>query len=148
MDLLFSIVSTCSPLQMPSISYQAGKGHCLSSMMSAESLNHGGNFLFLFFFLWSRIIFICTCITNSNYQMWSCTQRIIMYKILFKKWKTSSFTYFLVNFFLLYNVFYYRMSLLLGPPGSGKTTLLLALAGKLDSDLKVCNPSLSLLCPS
>ncbi|KAF3334923.1 pleiotropic drug resistance protein 3-like isoform X3 [Carex littledalei] len=30
-----------------------------------------------------------------------------------------------------------RMSLLLGPPGSGKTTLLLALAGKLDSDLKV-----------
>lgn len=30
-----------------------------------------------------------------------------------------------------------RMTLLLGPPGSGKTTLLLALAGKLDSDLKV-----------
>ncbi|XP_072970521.1 ABC transporter G family member 36-like [Typha angustifolia] len=29
-----------------------------------------------------------------------------------------------------------RMTLLLGPPGSGKTTLLLALAGKLDSDLK------------
>lgn len=29
------------------------------------------------------------------------------------------------------------MTLLLGPPGSGKTTLLLALAGKLDSDLKV-----------
>ncbi|XP_039117320.1 ABC transporter G family member 44-like [Dioscorea cayenensis subsp. rotundata] len=30
-----------------------------------------------------------------------------------------------------------RMTLLLGPPGSGKTTLLLALAGKLDSELKV-----------
>ncbi|KAG0577501.1 hypothetical protein M758_5G154100 [Ceratodon purpureus] len=30
-----------------------------------------------------------------------------------------------------------RMTLLLGPPGSGKTTLLLALAGKLDTDLKV-----------
>ncbi|KAL5226571.1 hypothetical protein ABZP36_014836 [Zizania latifolia] len=29
-----------------------------------------------------------------------------------------------------------RMSLLLGPPGSGKTTLLLALAGRLDKDLK------------
>jgi ABC-type multidrug transport system ATPase subunit len=29
------------------------------------------------------------------------------------------------------------MTLLLGPPGSGKTTLLLALAGKLDKDLKV-----------
>uniref|UniRef100_A0A7I4DSN0 ABC transporter domain-containing protein n=1 Tax=Physcomitrium patens TaxID=3218 RepID=A0A7I4DSN0_PHYPA len=29
-----------------------------------------------------------------------------------------------------------RMTLLLGPPGSGKTTLLLALAGKLNSDLK------------
>ncbi|KAF8026782.1 hypothetical protein BT93_F3302 [Corymbia citriodora subsp. variegata] len=29
-----------------------------------------------------------------------------------------------------------RMTLLLGPPGSGKTTLLLALAGKLDPDLK------------
>ncbi|XP_042514692.1 ABC transporter G family member 39-like isoform X1 [Macadamia integrifolia] len=29
------------------------------------------------------------------------------------------------------------MALLLGPPGSGKTTLLLALAGKLDSELKV-----------
>ncbi|XP_074586920.1 ABC transporter G family member 36-like [Curcuma longa] len=29
-----------------------------------------------------------------------------------------------------------RMALLLGPPGSGKTTLLLALAGKLDSDIK------------
>ncbi|KAJ0960089.1 hypothetical protein J5N97_000148 [Dioscorea zingiberensis] len=30
-----------------------------------------------------------------------------------------------------------RMTLLLGPPGSGKTSLLLALAGKLDSSLKV-----------
>ncbi|GAB4856417.1 hypothetical protein Ancab_014335 [Ancistrocladus abbreviatus] len=30
-----------------------------------------------------------------------------------------------------------RMTLLLGPPASGKTTLLLALAGKLDKDLKV-----------
>ncbi|KAF8398268.1 hypothetical protein HHK36_017195 [Tetracentron sinense] len=30
-----------------------------------------------------------------------------------------------------------RLTLLLGPPGSGKTTLLLALAGKLDNDLKV-----------
>ncbi|KAL5729458.1 transcription factor [Ranunculus cassubicifolius] len=30
-----------------------------------------------------------------------------------------------------------RMTLLLGPPSSGKTTLLLALAGKLDEDLKV-----------
>ncbi|KAL5545906.1 hypothetical protein UlMin_005593 [Ulmus minor] len=30
-----------------------------------------------------------------------------------------------------------RMTLLLGPPGAGKTTLLLALAGKLDSDLRV-----------
>ncbi|XP_010254255.1 PREDICTED: ABC transporter G family member 39-like isoform X3 [Nelumbo nucifera] len=30
-----------------------------------------------------------------------------------------------------------RMTLLLGPPGSGKTTILLALAGKLDTDLKV-----------
>ncbi|CAO2820693.1 unnamed protein product [Amaranthus hypochondriacus] len=29
-----------------------------------------------------------------------------------------------------------RLTLLLGPPGSGKTTLLLALAGKLDKDLK------------
>ena len=29
------------------------------------------------------------------------------------------------------------MTLLLGPPGSGKTTLLLALAGRLDEDLKV-----------
>ncbi|CAN6717057.1 unnamed protein product [Malus baccata var. baccata] len=30
-----------------------------------------------------------------------------------------------------------RMTLLLGPPGAGKTTLLLALAGKLDDDLRV-----------
>lgn len=30
-----------------------------------------------------------------------------------------------------------RMTLLLGPPGSGKTTLLLAMAGKLDKELKV-----------
>ncbi|KAL5222689.1 hypothetical protein ABZP36_027402 [Zizania latifolia] len=30
-----------------------------------------------------------------------------------------------------------RMTLLLGPPGSGKTTLLLALAGRLDKDLKL-----------
>ncbi|CAH9101208.1 unnamed protein product [Cuscuta europaea] len=30
-----------------------------------------------------------------------------------------------------------RMTLLLGPPGSGKTTLLLALAGKLDKELRV-----------
>ncbi|RDY09750.1 ABC transporter G family member 39, partial [Mucuna pruriens] len=30
-----------------------------------------------------------------------------------------------------------RMTLLLGPPGAGKTTLLLALAGKLDRDLRV-----------
>ncbi|GKC24433.1 pleiotropic drug resistance protein 1, partial [Tanacetum coccineum] len=29
-----------------------------------------------------------------------------------------------------------RMTLLLGPPSSGKTTLLLALAGKLDKELK------------
>jgi len=37
------------------------------------------------------------------------------------------------------NVFCYfwRMTLLLGPPGSGKSTLLLALAGKLDKSLKV-----------
>lgn len=32
----------------------------------------------------------------------------------------------------------FRMTLLLGPPGAGKTTLLLALAGKLDQDLRVC----------
>lgn len=31
----------------------------------------------------------------------------------------------------------FRMTLLLAPPASGKTTLLLALAGKLDSKLKV-----------
>lgn len=34
-------------------------------------------------------------------------------------------------------LFLFRMTLLLGPPSAGKTTLLLALAGKLDSDLKV-----------
>lgn len=35
------------------------------------------------------------------------------------------------------------MTLLLGPPGAGKTTLLLALAGKLDDDLRVkFSPSL------
>jgi len=33
----------------------------------------------------------------------------------------------------------FRMTLLLGPPSSGKTTLLLALAGKLDRDLRVCS---------
>ena len=32
------------------------------------------------------------------------------------------------------------MTLLLGPPGAGKTTLLLALAGKLDQNLRVCFP--------
>ena len=37
----------------------------------------------------------------------------------------------------LFIYFGYRMTLLLGPPSSGKTTLLLALAGKLDSSLKV-----------
>jgi ABC-type multidrug transport system ATPase subunit len=31
------------------------------------------------------------------------------------------------------------MTLLLGPPSSGKTTFLLALAGKLDKELKVCD---------
>lgn len=30
------------------------------------------------------------------------------------------------------------MTLLLGPPGSGKSTLLKALAGKHDTNLKVC----------
>jgi ABC-type multidrug transport system ATPase subunit len=35
------------------------------------------------------------------------------------------------------------MTLLLGPPSSGKSTLLLALAGKLDPQLKVTLPSLS-----
>ena len=32
-----------------------------------------------------------------------------------------------------------RLTLLLGPPSSGKTTLLLALAGKLDQNLRVCS---------
>ena len=41
------------------------------------------------------------------------------------------------------NVF--RMTLLLGPPGAGKTTLLLALAGKLDQDLRVCLSFLRIL---
>ena len=31
----------------------------------------------------------------------------------------------------------FRMILLLGPPGAGKTTLLMALAGKLEHDLRV-----------
>lgn len=31
-----------------------------------------------------------------------------------------------------------RLTLLLGPPGAGKRTLLLALARKLDQELKVC----------
>lgn len=34
------------------------------------------------------------------------------------------------------------MTLLLGPPGSGKTSLLLALAGKLDAELKVFDSKL------
>jgi DNA replication protein DnaC len=38
-----------------------------------------------------------------------------------------------------------RMTLLLGPPGSGKTTLLLALAGRLDKDLKVCKRKFTLV---
>lgn len=36
---------------------------------------------------------------------------------------------------------YCRMTLLLGPPGAGKTILLKALAGKLEKDLRVCDPS-------
>ena len=39
--------------------------------------------------------------------------------------------------FLLCSYAFSRMALLLGPPSSGKTTLLLALAGKLDPNLKV-----------
>jgi DNA replication protein DnaC len=38
------------------------------------------------------------------------------------------------------------MTLLLGPPGSGKTTLLLALAGRLDKDLKVCESRFLFTC--
>lgn len=38
-----------------------------------------------------------------------------------------------------------RMTLLLGPPASGKSTLLLALAGKLDPQLKVTLPLCALL---
>lgn len=40
------------------------------------------------------------------------------------------------------------MTLLLGPPGSGKTSLLLALAGKLDNDLKVSISKCALVVPS
>ena len=39
-----------------------------------------------------------------------------------------------------------RLTLLLGPPGSGKTTFLLALAGKLDSKLRVRRLVLALRC--
>ena len=39
-----------------------------------------------------------------------------------------------------------RMTLLLGPPSSGKSTLLLALAGKLDPQLKVTLTSSPCLC--
>ena len=39
----------------------------------------------------------------------------------------------------------HRMALLLGPPSSGKTTLLLALAGKLDPELRVCSNPIILL---
>jgi ABC-type multidrug transport system ATPase subunit len=38
------------------------------------------------------------------------------------------------------------MTLLLGPPSSGKSTLLLALAGKLDPQLKVTLTFLSVNC--
>lgn len=44
-----------------------------------------------------------------------------------------------LNFLVHDNFWFCRLTLLLGPPSSGKTTLLLALAGKLDSDLKVWN---------
>lgn len=43
----------------------------------------------------------------------------------------------LIFFFFVLLMKICRMALLLGPPGSGKTTLLLALAGKLDKELKV-----------
>ena len=42
-----------------------------------------------------------------------------------------------ISYFIWFGVS--RMTLLLGPPSSGKTTLLLALAGKLDRDLRVCS---------
>lgn len=42
-------------------------------------------------------------------------------------------------------LFFYRMTLLLGPPGSGKTTLLLALAGKLSKELRVNYASFTFL---
>lgn len=42
------------------------------------------------------------------------------------------------SLYLIHLLFFLsRMTLLLGPPGSGKSTLLLALAGKLDPNLKV-----------
>jgi stage III sporulation protein SpoIIIAA len=43
----------------------------------------------------------------------------------------------LICFGTLFLFTFYRMTLLLGPPSSGRTTLLLALAGKLDSNLRV-----------
>lgn len=48
----------------------------------------------------------------------------------------------IICFIYIYIYFFFkfcRMALLLGPPSSGKTTLLLALAGKLDPNLKVMN---------
>ncbi|RZB84704.1 ABC transporter G family member 53 isoform E, partial [Glycine soja] len=45
--------------------------------------------------------------------------------------------HFPVSQFSYFTIAFIRMTLLLGPPSSGKTTLLLALAGKLDPDLKV-----------
>jgi DNA polymerase III delta prime subunit len=45
--------------------------------------------------------------------------------------------YYIVFDFIITFLVMYRMALLLGPPSSGKTTLLLALAGKLDSELRV-----------
>lgn len=43
---------------------------------------------------------------------------------------------------LIWCLYIFRMTLLLGPPASGKTTLLQALSGKLDDDLRVCDPLL------